>query len=62
MNVSAHSRHGSDGASLRIPWFVIASASEAIQRGGSALDCFVALAPRNDERETPFVPLFIGSN
>jgi hypothetical protein len=32
----------------RIPFIVIASASEAIQGHEKILDCFIASAPRND--------------
>jgi hypothetical protein len=64
MENPAYARRGFDSCrgSSAPPWFVFASEGEAIQRGRSALDCLVAFAPRNDEREAPLSALFIAGD
>jgi hypothetical protein len=54
---------GADHETLRLPAFRFLPSSfrhcersEAIQCGGSVLDCFVASAPRNDDRECLGLP------
>jgi hypothetical protein len=39
-----------DAMMSTLPLVVIASVSEAIPKGWKILDCFVAYAPRNDDR------------
>jgi hypothetical protein len=64
MENPAYAKRGFDSrrGSSAPPWFVMASESEAIHRGRSALDCFVAFAPRNDEREAPLSARFIAGD